>query len=156
MDLSGVFCVADSGALQDTFLWNSMRMHTRSVWLSNRHLLKMTKSCSNTRQSHCTTTVFAIALCKSARRAKTKLCAFVKFLCNFMMGFSKGSDVQCFFRPLPCEKQRFWGHWTSSAQGQKHPTKIIFELRKCCFTSNDSGKEILASALGSCRHGMSI
>jgi len=35
MDLSGVFCVADSGVLQDTFLWNSMGMHTCSVWLSN-------------------------------------------------------------------------------------------------------------------------
>jgi len=35
MDLSGVFCVADSGVLQDTFLWNSMGMHTCSVWFSN-------------------------------------------------------------------------------------------------------------------------
>jgi len=35
MDLSVVFCVADSGVLQDTFLWNSMEMHTCSVWLSN-------------------------------------------------------------------------------------------------------------------------
>jgi len=35
MDLSGVFCVADSGVLQDTFLWNSLGMHTCSVWLSN-------------------------------------------------------------------------------------------------------------------------
>jgi len=35
MDLSGVFCVADSGVLQDVFLWNSMGMHTCSVWLSN-------------------------------------------------------------------------------------------------------------------------
>jgi len=33
--LSGVFCVADSGVLQDTFLWNSMGMHTCSVWFSN-------------------------------------------------------------------------------------------------------------------------
>jgi len=38
MDLSGVFCVADSGVLQDTFLWNSMRMHTCSVWFSNSYL----------------------------------------------------------------------------------------------------------------------
>jgi len=36
MDLSGVFCGADSGVLQDTFLWNSMGMHTCSVWFSNR------------------------------------------------------------------------------------------------------------------------
>jgi len=35
MDLSGVFCVADSGVLQDTFLWNSMGIHTCSVWFSN-------------------------------------------------------------------------------------------------------------------------
>jgi len=35
MDLSGVFCVADSGVLQDTILWNSMGMHTCSVWFSN-------------------------------------------------------------------------------------------------------------------------
>jgi len=35
MDLSEVFCVADSGVLQDTFLWNSMGMHTCSVWFSN-------------------------------------------------------------------------------------------------------------------------
>jgi len=35
MDLSGVFCGADSGVLQDSFLWNSMGMHTCSVWLSN-------------------------------------------------------------------------------------------------------------------------
>ena len=35
MDLSGVFCVADSGVLQDAFLWNSMGMHTCSVWFSN-------------------------------------------------------------------------------------------------------------------------
>jgi len=37
MDLSGVFCVADSGVLQDTFLWNSIGMHTCSVWFSNRY-----------------------------------------------------------------------------------------------------------------------
>jgi len=30
-----VFCVAHSGVLQDTFLWNSVRMHTCSVWFSN-------------------------------------------------------------------------------------------------------------------------
>jgi len=36
--LSGVFCVADSGVLQDTFLWNSMEMHTCSVWFSNSAL----------------------------------------------------------------------------------------------------------------------
>ena len=35
MDLSGVFCVADSGVLQDAILWNSMGMHTCSVWLSD-------------------------------------------------------------------------------------------------------------------------
>jgi len=35
MDLSGVVCVADSGVLQDTILWNSMGMHTCFVWLSN-------------------------------------------------------------------------------------------------------------------------
>jgi len=35
MDLSGVFCVADSGVLQDAFLWNSMGTHTCSVWFSN-------------------------------------------------------------------------------------------------------------------------
>mgnify|MGYP007080394802 CR=1 FL=1 len=35
MDLSEVFCVADSGVLQDTILWNSMGMHTCSVWFSN-------------------------------------------------------------------------------------------------------------------------
>jgi len=35
INLSGVFCVADSGVLQDTSLWNSMGMHTCSVWLSN-------------------------------------------------------------------------------------------------------------------------
>jgi len=35
MDLSGVFCVADSGVLQDTILWNSVGMHTCSVWFSN-------------------------------------------------------------------------------------------------------------------------
>jgi len=35
MDLSGVFCGADSGVLQDAFLWNSMGMHTCSVWFSN-------------------------------------------------------------------------------------------------------------------------
>jgi len=35
MDLSGVFCVADSGVLQDTIPWNSMGMHTCSVWVSN-------------------------------------------------------------------------------------------------------------------------
>jgi len=35
MDLSGVFCVADSGVLQDTILWNPMGMHTCSVWFSN-------------------------------------------------------------------------------------------------------------------------
>jgi len=35
MDLSGVFCGAGSGVLQDTFLWNSMGMHTCSVWFSN-------------------------------------------------------------------------------------------------------------------------
>jgi len=35
MDLSGVFCVADSGVLQDAILWNSMGMHTCSVWFSN-------------------------------------------------------------------------------------------------------------------------
>ena len=35
MDLSGVFCVADSDVLQDTILWSSMGMHTCSVWLSN-------------------------------------------------------------------------------------------------------------------------
>jgi len=35
MDLSGVFCGADSSVLQDTFLWNSMGMHTCSVWFSN-------------------------------------------------------------------------------------------------------------------------
>jgi len=39
MDLSGVFCVADSGVLQDTFLWNSMGMHTCSVWFSNRYFI---------------------------------------------------------------------------------------------------------------------
>jgi len=37
MDLSGVFCVADSGVLQDTILWNSVGMHTCSVWFSNMH-----------------------------------------------------------------------------------------------------------------------
>ena len=36
MDLSGVFCVADSGVLQDAILWNSVGMHTCSVWFSNR------------------------------------------------------------------------------------------------------------------------
>jgi len=42
MDLSGVFCVADSGVLQDTFLWNSMGMHTCSVWFSNsKHLVEL-------------------------------------------------------------------------------------------------------------------
>jgi len=35
MDLSGVFFIADSGVLQDAFLWNSMGMYTCSVWLSN-------------------------------------------------------------------------------------------------------------------------
>jgi len=35
IDLSGVFCVADSGVLQDTILWNSVGMHTCSVWFSN-------------------------------------------------------------------------------------------------------------------------
>jgi len=35
MDLSGVFCVADSGVLQDAILWNSVGMHTCSVWFSN-------------------------------------------------------------------------------------------------------------------------
>jgi len=35
MDLSGVFCVAYSGVLQDTFPWNSVGMYTCSVWLSN-------------------------------------------------------------------------------------------------------------------------
>jgi len=35
MDLSGVFCVADSGVLQDAFLWNCVGMHTCSVWFSN-------------------------------------------------------------------------------------------------------------------------
>jgi len=35
MDLSGVFCVADSSVLQDAILWNSMGMYTCSVWLSN-------------------------------------------------------------------------------------------------------------------------
>jgi len=35
MDLSGVFCVADSGVLQDTILWNSMGVHICSVWFSN-------------------------------------------------------------------------------------------------------------------------
>jgi len=35
MDLSGVFCVVDSGVLQHTILWNSVGMHTCSVWLSN-------------------------------------------------------------------------------------------------------------------------
>jgi len=39
MDLSVVFCVADSGILQDTFLWNSVRMHTCSVWFSNTTVL---------------------------------------------------------------------------------------------------------------------
>jgi len=38
MDLSGVFCVADSGVLQGTFPWNSMGMHTCSVWFSNTPL----------------------------------------------------------------------------------------------------------------------
>jgi len=38
MDLSGVFCVADSGVIQDAFLWNSMGMHTCSVWFSNNML----------------------------------------------------------------------------------------------------------------------
>jgi len=37
MDLSGVFCVADSGVLQDAILWNSMGMHTCSLWFSNMH-----------------------------------------------------------------------------------------------------------------------
>jgi len=35
MDLSGVFCVAESGVLQDAILWNSVGMHTCSVWLFN-------------------------------------------------------------------------------------------------------------------------
>jgi len=35
MDLSGVFSVADSGVLQDTILWDSVGMHTCSVWFSN-------------------------------------------------------------------------------------------------------------------------
>jgi len=35
---SGVFCVPDSGVLEDAFLWNSMGMHTCSVWLSNTHI----------------------------------------------------------------------------------------------------------------------
>jgi len=38
MDLSGVSLVADSCVLQDTFLWNSMGMHTCSVCLSNSFL----------------------------------------------------------------------------------------------------------------------
>jgi len=35
MNLCAVFCVADSHVLQDAFLWNSMGMHTCSVWHSN-------------------------------------------------------------------------------------------------------------------------
>jgi len=47
MDLSGVFCVADSGVLQDTILWNSVGMHTCSVWLSNT-LLQCSELASKT------------------------------------------------------------------------------------------------------------
>ena len=36
IDLSGVFCVADSDVHQDATLWNSVGMHARSMWLSNR------------------------------------------------------------------------------------------------------------------------
>ena len=45
--LSGVFCVADSGVLQDTFPWNSMGMHTCSVWFSNT-LLQRSELASKT------------------------------------------------------------------------------------------------------------
>jgi len=41
IDVSGVFCVADSCVLQDTFLWNSMGMHTCFVWFSNSSALLM-------------------------------------------------------------------------------------------------------------------
>jgi len=41
MDLSGVFCVADSRVLQDTFLWNSVGMHTCSVWFSSTLLQRL-------------------------------------------------------------------------------------------------------------------
>jgi len=46
MDLSGVFCVADSG-VQDTILWNSVGMHTYSVWFSNT-LLQCSELASKT------------------------------------------------------------------------------------------------------------
>jgi len=45
MDLSGVFCVADSGVLQDTFLWNSMGMHTCSVRFSNTLYMELPQHC---------------------------------------------------------------------------------------------------------------
>jgi len=35
VDLSGASCVADSGVLQDTCLWNPVGMHTCSVCFSN-------------------------------------------------------------------------------------------------------------------------
>ena len=44
MDLSGVFCVADSGVLQDTILWNSVGMHTCSVWFSNNDKTRVKSS----------------------------------------------------------------------------------------------------------------
>jgi len=51
MDLSGVFCVDNSVLTQvffkDTFLWNSMGMHTCSVWLSNT-LLQCSKLAAKT------------------------------------------------------------------------------------------------------------
>jgi len=47
MDLSGVFCAADSGVLQDAFLWNFMGMHTCSVWFSNT-LLQCSELAANT------------------------------------------------------------------------------------------------------------
>jgi len=47
MDLSGVFCVADSGALQDVILWNSVGMRALAARFSSA-LLQRSKLAAKT------------------------------------------------------------------------------------------------------------